>query len=248
MSRQRWILLLVAVLMIAGAGAMLVRMKASQKLGAPGVKTRPLAGHQNLEVVLPETVAGYVSEWMGQDSNVVKTLPADTSYGQRRYRTADGFWSQVNVVLMGSDRTSIHKPQFCLEGNGWKIDPNASRVETVHIERPQPYDLPVMKVVSTRQVQENGQLVTLRGLYVYWFVADQAYTTDHLQRMWWMAEELLLTGVLQRWAYISYFSVCLPGQEEQTFERMKKLMVASVPEFQLVPAPAAQTVAQGAVP
>ena len=46
------------------------------------------------------------------------------------------------------------------------------------------------------------------------------------------ADEL---GVLDRFAYISYFAVCLPGQEDAAFERLKQLMVESVPLFQLVP-------------
>jgi hypothetical protein len=52
---------------------------------------------------------------------------------------------------------------------------------------------------------------------------------------------------LQRWAYISYFSPCLPGQEGPTFERVKKLIAASVPEFQLTPSEGA-TVATAAGP
>jgi hypothetical protein len=46
----------------------------------------------------------------------------------------------------------------------------------------------------------------------------------------------LRTGVLQRWAYLSYFAVCAPGQEDAAFERMKNLIVHSVPEYQLPPA------------
>jgi hypothetical protein len=49
------------------------------------------------------------------------------------------------------------------------------------------------------------------------------------------ALHLLRTGVLQRWAYVSYFSACEPGQEDATFARMEKLIAASVPEFQLPP-------------
>jgi hypothetical protein len=51
-----------------------------------------------------------------------------------------------------------------------------------------------------------------------------------------LALNLLRTGVLQRWAYVSYFSVCEPGQEDATFARMEKLIAASVPAFQLPPA------------
>jgi hypothetical protein len=45
----------------------------------------------------------------------------------------------------------------------------------------------------------------------------------------------LRTGVLQRWAYVTCFSVCQPGQEEATFNRMKEFLAAAVPEFQLTP-------------
>jgi hypothetical protein len=41
--------------------------------------------------------------------------------------------------------------------------------------------------------------------------------------------------VLQRWAYVSYFAICSPGQEDATFERMSRLIEESVPEFQLPP-------------
>ena len=49
----------------------------------------------------------------------------------------------------------------------------------------------------------------LSGLYVYWFVADNQLTPYHGERMWWMARDLIRTGVLQRWAYVSYFTACL---------------------------------------
>ena len=54
--------------------------------------------------------------------------------------------------------------------------------------------------------------------------------------MWWMARDLICTGVLQRWAYISYFALCPPGEEEATFEQMKALIARSMPEFQPAPA------------
>jgi hypothetical protein len=87
-------------------------------------------------------------------------------------------------------------------------------------------------------VQNNsGQPVTVRGVYVYWFVADGALSGDMSgrERMWWMAKHLLQTGELQRWAYVSCLAVCLPGQEDATFERVKKFIAASVPEFQMTP-------------
>lgn len=235
MNTRKWIPLVVTLLMIGGAAALLIRFKQHQKLGPPGVKTDLVSTNRSQRVLLPETVLDYKSEPVDQEKIVLDTLPEDTSFGSRRYVAPDEFWSQLTVVMMGTDRTSLHKPQFCLEGAGWSIDSTATREETIRIERPTPYDLPVTKVLVTRNVQHNGQVQTWRGVYVYWFVAEDSLTARHWERMWWMARELLATGVLQRWAYVSFFSVCPPGREEATFERMKTLIAASVPEFQLTP-------------
>jgi hypothetical protein len=44
---------------------------------------------------------------------------------------------------------------------------------------------------------------------------------------------MVTRGVLQRWAYISCFVQCLPGQEEWAFERVKRFMARGVPKFQI---------------
>lgn len=245
MNKTKWIFAILGLLLIGGSAAVLLKFKSQQKLGEPGVKTRPLANSRNLEVVLPETVLDYSSVWIEQTETVTNTLPPDTSFGSRLYTAPDKFWAQVTVVLMGTDRTSLHKPEFCLTGDGWTIDSNATREETVRMEQPEPYDLPVVKYVASRQVQQEGRLAELRGVYVYWFVADGTIsaTESGLERMWAMAHKLVTTGVLQRWAYISYFAVCPPGREEATYERLKKLIAASAPEFQLTPKPRAQITA-----
>ena len=236
MNKQKWLIVILALGLIGGTAALLTRLQATQKLGQPAVKTRPIPGSLRLQVQLPERVLDCTSEEVEVDKTTLDWLPRDTSFGQRVYRAPDGFQTSVNVVLMGSDRTSIHKTEFCLEGQGWRIDRGASSEATVRMDRPYPYDLPVAKFIATKEVTVNGQALSARGIYVLWFVADNdEYTARHWQRMWWMARDLLRTGVLQRWASISYFAHCAPGQEEATFERMKKFIVASAPEFQLVP-------------
>ncbi len=139
---------------------------------------------------------------------------------------------------MGSDRTSLHKTEFCLEGTGWRIDRGASHETTVRMDRPFPYDLPVMKFVASREATIGGEKQTARGIYVMWFAAHDELTARHWQRMWWMARDLLTTGILQRWASIGYFTTCAPGQEEAAFARLTQFIRESAPEFQLVPRPA----------
>jgi hypothetical protein len=228
--RRKSLMLVAALALMASTGGLLAHLRAHQKLGQPGVKTRPL-DEQRLEVLLPEEVADYTSQEKSVDDTTRGTLPKDTSFGQRLYQAPDGFRARINVVLMGSDRTSLHKPQFCVRGQGWRID--SSQKDVVRMTRPRAYDLPVTELRLSEE--KPGTYDGLHGVYVYWFVADGEYTREHWQRMWWMARDLMRTGVLQRWAYINYFAPCLPGQEQATFERIKKLIAATAPDFQLTP-------------
>jgi hypothetical protein len=245
MNRQKWILLCVTLALIGSAGGVLARLHSHQNLGKPGVKTSAIPNSIRLRVDLPETVLDYTSQWREADQLTLDVLPADTSFGCRRYMAADQqSWIDLSVVLMGSDRTSLHKPQFCLEGMGLHIDENSATEDLIHIERPMAYDLRVIKLVSTGRFMQDGQPQTFRGVYVYWYVADEALSASvsGAGRMWSLATHFLRTGVLQRWAYVSCFAVCVPGQEEATYQQMKRFIAAAVPEFQLTPHPGSDAV------
>jgi len=239
MNRPKIVSAVLVLLFIAGTAVLLMHMKAHQRLGEPGIKTRSRPNSKNLEVLLPESLPSYTSAISTNSEAALLRLPQDTSFRVRIYQAPDGFWGQTSVVLMGSDRSSIHKPEICMTGQGWTMDNTDSRVEKIRLEKPFPYELPVNKLISTKKIADaEGNWQTVRGIYVYWFVDGSHYTANSRDwMMWWLPRDLLLNGVLERWSYISFFSACAPGQEEATFERMKKLIAVAVPEFQLVPKP-----------
>jgi hypothetical protein len=186
-------------------------------------------------VALPDTVLNFTSEVRPVEKIVLDWLPKDTTYGQRVYKSADGLQISMGVVLMGADRTSIHKPEYCLKGSGWIIDD----VRTVFDEVSLPSDagtLPIRKMPISRPVKlASGETTMVHGFYVYWFIADGQITANHNERMRWMARDLLLTGVLQRWAYISCLVVAPPGQEDATYRRLKEFIAEGAPRFQRLP-------------
>ena len=234
MNRVKWVLLSVGVLLMCGTAGGLTWLKANQRLGIPGIKGTPKAGVVMWDIDLPANVAGFSSETLPEGEEVLVTLPKDTSYAQRVYKATNGFWAQASIVLMGMDRTSIHKPEFCLPAQGFQIEDRS--IVNLAIGGPTPYTLPVAKWRMSRMVQlPDGTKAEQRALYVFWFVADNEQTVSHWQRLWWLSRDLLRTGVLQRWAYVSYFTAFAPGQEDLVFGELSKLIVASVPEFQNPP-------------
>jgi hypothetical protein len=235
MKNQKWLMFLVALALMAGTAGALMRLKSFQKIGKPGIMATPIPGSLMMKLDLPENVLDFTSTNVPESAVELGYFPKDTSYARRLYQLPDGFAATATVILMGMDRTSIHKPDYCLPGQGWSI--RSKTIANLTIAATTPYELPVSKwVVSNSSETPDGGKETVSGVYVFWFVADGEETPSHYQFMRWLALDLLHKAVWQRWAYVSYFSACEPGQEDATFARMENLITASVPEFQLPPA------------
>ncbi|HEY3760289.1 MAG TPA: hypothetical protein VGN23_00880 [Verrucomicrobiae bacterium] len=235
MKNQKWILFSVMLAAIAGSAALLAGMKKHPQLGKPGIRAEPIPGSVAMKIDLPAGVSNFISTNVPEPAVVLGYLPHDSSYVERHYESPDSpIPIEGIIVLMGTDRTSIHNADYCLVGQG--LDPFAKSIVNIPIGGSTPYALPVSewKVSGTFQ-RPNGESVKENGVYVFWFVADGDQTPDHLKMMEKLAGHLLKTGEMERWAYVNYFSACEPGQEDATFERIKKLIAASVPEFQLPP-------------
>ena len=76
-------------------------------------------------------------------------------------------------------------------------------------------------------------MVDVRGIYAFWFVSRDQVTPYHSGRFASTIKNLLQKGELERWAYVSCFTLCTPGQEDVTFKRLQAFIAASVPEFQM---------------
>jgi hypothetical protein len=244
MSRQSKLVLAVALALIGLAAVVLARLQSWQTLGEPGLRLvmRNVYSEDGKvlgtnTVPLPEKILEFESRELPISTNVAFWLPPDTTYAQRLYQDTNGFGALLNVVLMGRDRTSIHKPEYCLPGQGFQIQ-KTERC-TIPIQEPHSYELPVTKMTAVKEVMTTrGQKVQARAIYVFWFVADGELTADHGDRMRSMARSLITDGVLQRWAYVACFAMCLPGEEGAAYARMEKLIAAAVPRFQLATGPA----------
>jgi Protein of unknown function (DUF3485) len=234
MKNQKWIILSVALVLMAGTAGALTWFRAHQKLGSPGIKAVAIPGSVQMKINLPERVLDFTSTNAPEPQTVLNYLPPDTTYVERIYTAPDGFQVQTAIILMGADRTSIHNAEYCLTGSGFSGKEKS--VANIPVAGPQPYQLSVARWnLSGDFAQPDGRKVERHGVYIFWFVADGEETPDHLQIMKRMALHLLGTGVLQRWAYVLYFAQCEAGQEDATFERMKNLIASSVPEYEWPP-------------
>ncbi len=241
--RAPWVIAAVALLLMGSAALLLTRFQRGRHLGQPGVRVVNTALQDDQgklaatnSILLPESPLDYQSILLPVTREELDWLPRDTTFGRRLYTAPDGFRIQVSGVLMGTDRTSIHKPEFCLPGQGFQI----LRRDQTHIviDRPHRYALPVTRLNGLRELRRpDGTVERVGAVYVYWFLSDTRLSNDHGQRMWWLATDLLRTGELQRWAYLSTLAACPPGQEDATYARLERVIQTIVPEIQSTTGP-----------
>jgi len=145
-------------------------------------------------------------------------LPPDTILLKKQYTHPGGDRIFASVVLSGAERSSIHRPQMCLVGQGNEI--LDSKVVEVPLEGRAPLkvmDLEILRKIRTR----DGRLVTYPSYYAYWFVGKGRETPYHIHRMIWMAVDRILFNVSHRWAYIT-----VSGFREEGSDAYQKTMTA----------------------
>jgi Protein of unknown function (DUF3485) len=245
MKPRQWTILITGLALIGATATLLARLQNNRTLGEPGLRliaqeVRDDSGRliNTNTVPLPEAALDYESSVVPISVGEANALPKDTTYARRLYKAPDGFFIQASIVLMGTDRTSIHQPQICLPAQGWAVE--SQETVRVPMTEPQRYELPVMKMVGKKIVNgRDGNPTELKAVYAYWFVADGQLTASHYERQWWSMKTTARTGTLQRWAYVSLFAIAPPGLEEKAFERMTQFIQDTAPKFQIAPAKAA---------
>ena len=195
-----------------------------------------------LDFGLPEEVPGWISAPMEITDSEKRILPPDTELTKRRYRTGGaGEEIQATIVLSGKDRTSIHRPEVCLTGQGWNLEGG----EEYSVSLSNGETLRVSCLTISRESQDGeGNGRKIRAFFVYWFVGSRATTPDNLSRILSTARDNVLRGDNPRWAYVSLISPVgadvAPGGAgpELTWKKVELWIAEAVPKFQLVFEPA----------
>ncbi len=157
-------------------------------------------------------------------------LPDDTIILKKRYQHPIEDMVMASIVLSGAERSSIHRPEVCLQGQDQKITRN--RVISVPIEGRN--DLGVMVLDIQRSfLREDGRTHDSLGYYAYWFVGKDRETPHHLQRMFWMATDSIFNNVAHRWAYISVAGSRDGPNDEAYLDQIREFVAEFYPKMAL---------------
>jgi EpsI family protein len=233
----------------AGGALAIMALAAGQMFFLHHLATQPPRG--SVGVVLaagekdPVELPAFLGrEWTGRlvpvSSIEREILPADTGFSRRLYFNDRDPAKQVflSIVLSGRDRTSIHRPELCLVGQGWTITGRDEHTFD-YPQRPaagaQKFPATVLRV--RREVPAPATAGKPRGpqivpqLTVYWFVSGDRVVASHWERFLRDAWNRVVHARADRWAYVLMQTDASDG-EAAAFARLQSVLNETLPTFQ----------------
>jgi EpsI family protein len=225
-SRGPSVVQIALVVAILGAGILVTALTSDvTRVSEPGV--RLVEG----QPFLPEKAADWTGgELQGLSENERKLLPADTEGARRLYTDKAGDQVYCSIILAGREVTSIHRPELCLPGQGWRIENEYT--ESVPAAAADGGQLKVMRMNMTHAVNStDGRAMPVRYVFVYWFVGKGRVTPYHWQRILWTAKDRVLHNTNHRWAYVLINAPVTKGQAGSNHERSEAETMQLIARF-----------------
>lgn len=174
------------------------------------------------------------TDWMGRRTEVTaierEILPADTGFSRKLYVNLTDPARQVllSIVLSGRDRTSIHRPELCLIGQGWTITGTTRHVFGHPVSGARPFEATLLRV--QREVQTPSGKIAVPQLVAYWFVGGSETLATHWQRVVRDSWNRVRHGRADRWAYV-LMQTDAPDGEAAAVARMQAVLDGALPVF-----------------
>jgi exosortase len=200
---------IVGLLISAGAGALVIVSSTSHRAGVAGVRME-----------LPDSI-GDALGFDGDLEREHRLLPADTEFVKKQYLSASPTPVNCEIVLTGAERSSIHRAEACLLGQGWTLLSAGEITVPLAAGRAQR-----VKLLRLSKVRDGQQLF---GYFLYWYVGADRITDDTFSRIFLSSWDQLARGVNHRWAYVTVNSELAPSQSGS--EGAKRALVSRLVRF-----------------
>jgi exosortase len=221
--------LAVAVVLAVAAEAAYLSHRSSAPLDdRPGVV---LAADGSNPAELP-TFLG--SDWMGRrlEPEPIERaiLPPDTGYSRKLYVNLErpDEHALLSIVLSGRDRTSIHRPELCLVGQGWTIR-SSFRHEFTYPGATAGLPATVLRI--DKEVSTPAGRARVPQLFAYYFVGRDIVVATQWERIARDAWDRVRHGRSDRWAYVVVQTGSSDG-EAAALRRIQAILDGALPAFQ----------------
>jgi hypothetical protein len=155
------------------------------------------------------------------------SLAATTLLIHRQYTNAAGSIVTMALVISPPNMNSIHRPQTCILGQGYRI----VRQEEIAVPLPDhpPLSLTLLELSHLTR-DPNGHTREIHSFLAYWFMDQRRQTPSHTRLTAHLMWDRLAHGRISRWAYMTLASERNVSREK-FIEQVNDLVGAAFPEL-----------------
>jgi exosortase/archaeosortase family protein len=238
--------------MVGWAAVVIVGLAAGEMVFLHHLSNSPARGQVGVVLAAdgqnPVELPAFIGhDWIGRRAEVTpverEILPPDTGFSRKTYVSLADAKNPVllSLVLSGRDRTSIHRPELCLVGQGWTIasmfghefrhpgDRGAGSTAPAAAAPAKQFPATVLRV--RREVPTPRGKVVVPQLVAYWFVGGDTVVATHWQRIARDAWNRVAHARVDRWAYVLMQTDAADG-EAAALGRMQAVLDGTLPAFQ----------------
>ncbi len=223
-----WLAAGFAIAAVAVAAAFLTHFSRMPARGRAGIILSP-------DGLSPAELPTFIgADWIGKRTEVTEferqLLPPDTGFSRKTYVSIADPSQQtlVSIVLSGRDRTSIHRPELCLVGQGWTILGTSTR-DFDYPGKGAAFPMTLLRVENT--VVTGAGRTRVPGLAAYYFVGGDFIVATHWERLCRDAWNRVFHARADRWAYVLVLTYARDG-DAAAMERIKLILDSTLPSFQ----------------
>lgn len=121
-----------------------------------------------------------------------QALPADTEITRKIYQLNDANWYVPTIVVSGMSRSSIHRPEQCIQAQGMVI--RQTRDVNVSVK-----GRTIPAKVLELGVHDGSAICG----FVYWFTDGRHYTASNTGRILLSGVDRIVSSEARRWGYVS---------------------------------------------
>jgi EpsI family protein len=160
-----------------------------------------------------------------------KVLPPGTEFLRKWYRSARPAEPASNIsttiIISGSDKRSIHRPERCLQGQGWQVV-SRDRMAVPRSAGAQENLVVTRLVVRDVWLTAEGKKGERKDVVFYWFMGHNRLTGSNLRRLAYTAWDRMARGLNYRWSYALLRSPVY-GSVRETSEALSQFVSQLLP-------------------
>ncbi|MFV1994154.1 MAG: exosortase/archaeosortase family protein [Verrucomicrobiales bacterium] len=171
---------------------------AAQGLSEPGI--RP---------ALPTNVGSFWGYPIAPSPAEIKGLiePSGVELSRVHYESTSGRSATATIIIGGPDGRTLHRPEVCLPGQGWKI--TASDSVTLPLDGGREIRATLLTVMRG-EPGADGTVLRRKALNIYWYIGSGITAADYNGHIAKTLRDSIFRNINHRWSMVSLFTPLPP--------------------------------------